>query len=85
MSPWDQMTPEAMQAMAPKQGGLNMSGFDLKGPLAQFAMSMVQQQMQPQGGQMMPLQHNMGLRPQQQQQPMGMQMPQIMPLGGYYG
>jgi hypothetical protein len=33
---------------------------------------------------MMPLQHNMGLRPQQQQ-PMGMQMPQIMPLGGYYG
>jgi hypothetical protein len=85
MSPWDQMTPEAMQAMAPKQGGMNMSGFDLKGPLAQFAMSMMQNQMQPKGGQMMPLQHNMGLRPQQQQQPMGMQMPQIMPLGGYYG
>jgi hypothetical protein len=44
-------------------------------------MSMMQNQMQPKGGQMMPLQHNMGLRPQQQQQPMGMQMPQIMPLG----
>jgi hypothetical protein len=73
------MTPEAMQALAPQQGG-----FDLKGPLAQFAMGMMQQQMQPKG-QMMPLQHNMGLRPQQQQQPMGMQMPQIMPLGGYYG
>jgi hypothetical protein len=73
------MTPEAMQALAPQQGG-----FDLKGPLAQFAMGMMQQEMQPKG-QMMPLQHNMGLRPQQQQQPMGMQMPQIMPLGGYYG
>jgi hypothetical protein len=75
------MTPEAMQALMSQQQG----GFDLKGPLAQFAMSMMQNQMQPKGGQMMPLQHNMGLRPQQQQQPMGMQMPQIMPLGGYYG
>jgi hypothetical protein len=78
---WDQMTPEAMQALMPQQQG----GFDLKGPLAQFAMGMMQQQMQPKGGPQMPLQHNMGLRPQQQQQPMGMQMPQIMPLGGYYG
>jgi hypothetical protein len=76
------MTAEAMQALAPQQQG---GGFDLKGPLAQFAMSMMQQQMQPKGGPQMPLQHSMGLRPQQQQQPMGMQMPQIMPLGGYYG
>ena len=78
---WDQLTPEAMQSLMPQQGG----GFDIKGPLAQFAMSMMQQQMQPKGGQMMPLQHNMGMRPQQPQMS-GMPSPvQVSPLGRFYG
>ncbi len=70
------MNPE----FAPKAGGLGgLGGFDLKGPLAQFAMSMLQRSLQPQ--QQMPPPQIMGYRPQQ---PMGMlapNIPQINPLG----
>lgn len=66
-------------------GGLDFGNVDMKSPLANLAMGMLQQQLSPQASQMPMPQHNMGLQPQQQ---MGALMPdpvQLAPLGRLYG
>lgn len=56
-------------------GGLG----DLKGPLAGFALNMLQQQLSPRGGPMPPVQHMSGLQ-QAPQMPRSMRLYQPTPL-----
>lgn len=65
-------------------GGIDFGNLDMKSPLANFALGMLQQQMQP--GQQMPFpQHNMGMQPRQVQGALAPQPMQVAPLGRLYG
>ena len=66
-------------------GGVDYGNVDMKSPLANFAMGMLQQELSKQNMPMQPPMHNMGMQPRQMQGALAPNPMQVAPLGRLYG